>query len=100
MNGEEHPEGTIVNIISGKVSLSSVNVDNSVAIGVGLMKEFESTWPEVFLSTISKKVVTMAISSKSIQIGESKLYDLNVIYSRVIGLLCSDKRQHEGCVFT
>ncbi len=36
-------------------------------------------------------MVTIVVSCKSVQIGDSKVYDLNAIYSRVIALLCSDR---------
>ena len=68
-----------------------VNVDNAVQIGETMLEDFEKTWPGGFYSTISKKVKTMAITMKSIQVEDTKMYDLNVIYSRVIALFCSDR---------
>ena len=56
-----------------------------------MLEDYEKTWPEGFYSTISKKVETMVASHKSVQIGDSKVYDRNAIYSRVIALLSSDR---------
>ncbi|KAK1892150.1 Protein telomere ends associated [Dissostichus eleginoides] len=56
-----------------------------------MLEQFEKTWPEGFYNTISSKVKTMATTTKSIKIGDSKMYDLNVIYSRTIALFSSDR---------
>ncbi|KAK1902398.1 ATP-dependent 6-phosphofructokinase [Dissostichus eleginoides] len=56
-----------------------------------MLEQFEKTWPEGFYNTISSKVKTMATTTKSITIGDSKMYDLNVIYSRTIALFFSDR---------
>lgn len=85
-----HPEG-IVNIVNGIVGPSTVNVHDSVAIGSEQMSEFESTWPEHFHHTISKRVTTMAVTKNSMSVGETKVFDTNLIYSRVIGLQASSR---------
>ena len=90
LDPEGHPDGSIVNIVSGKIAPESVNVDNAVMIGEAMLEDFEKSWPEGFYSSISKKVETMAVSRKAVQIGDSKVYDLNAIYSRVIALLSSE----------
>ena len=87
MDSKEHPEGSIVNIVSGKLAPASVNVENAVMIGETMLEDYEKTWSEGFNSTISKKVETMAASCKFVKIGDSKVYDLNAIYSRVIAFL-------------
>ena len=99
MDSKEHPEGSIVNIVSGKLSPASVNVENAVMIGETMLEDYEKTWPEGFNSTISKKVDKMAASCKFVKIGDSKVYDLNAIYSRVIALLSSDRDVDVNDVF-
>ena len=64
MDSKAHPEGSIVNIVSGKLAPASVNVENAVMIGDTMLEDYEKTWPEEFNSTISKKVETMAASCK------------------------------------
>ena len=100
MDSKAHPEGSIVNIVSGKLAPASVNVENSVMIGETMLEDYEKTWPEGFNSTISKKVETMAASCKFVKIGDSKVYNLNAIYSRVIALLSSDRDVHVNDVFS
>ena len=59
MDSKEYPEGSIVNIVSGKLAPASVNVEHAVMIGETMLEDYEKTWPEEFNSTISKKVETM-----------------------------------------
>ena len=46
----------------------TVNVHKAVAIGTETMKHYESTCPGVFHDTLPKKVRTMAIPTKHIQV--------------------------------
>ena len=50
-----------------------------------MLMEFEKCWPDG-LYPISKKVTTMPISAKSIPVSDTKTFDLNAIYYRVIAL--------------
>lgn len=100
LNPSEHPGGSIVSIISGKIVSEVVNVDSAVTIGEKMLKDFEKTWPEGFYKTIPSKVKTMATTAKSIKLGNAKVYDLNAIYSRVIVLLSSDRDVHVEDVLT
>ena len=54
-----------------------------------MMKQYESTWPGGFHDTLPKKVRTMAITKKRIQVGSAKVYDINLIYSPIIVLKAS-----------
>ena len=65
-----------------------------------MLEDYEKTWPEGFNSTISKKVETLAASCKFVKIGDSKVYDLNAIYSRVIALLSSDRDVDVNDIFS
>ena len=73
MDSKAHPEGSIVNIVSGKLAPASVNVENAVMIGETMLEDYEKTWPEGFNSTISKKVETMAASCDFVKIGDSQV---------------------------
>jgi len=81
--------GEIVNIINGKLGTSAVNVSDAVAIGETMWNNFEKSWPDGFYGTIPKKVTTMAVTNKSVLVGDTKVYDMNAIYSSVIGLIAS-----------
>ena len=88
LDSNEHMD-CIINVVTGKVAQDNVNVDKSVEIGLQQMNDFESSWPVGFHSSISKKVVTMSTMRRHIKIGNSQLYDTDLIYSRVIGLRTS-----------
>ena len=81
MDPEGHPDGSIVNIVSRKLAPASVNVDNALIIGQAMLEDFERALPDRFHCT---KNVSMAVSFKTVQIGDSQVYDLNAIYSLVI----------------
>jgi hypothetical protein len=85
LNNTQHPDG-IVNIATGEIGSTGINVHDAVRIGEAMLVEFETSW---ILLTIPKKVTTMAASAKSNSdlVGDKTGYDLNAIYSRVIGLL-------------
>ena len=82
MDPERHPDGSIINMVSRKLAPASVNVDNAVIIGQTLLEDFEKAWPERFHCTQENE--SMTVSCKSVQIGDSQVYDLNAIYSRVM----------------
>ncbi|KAK3106543.1 hypothetical protein FSP39_022295 [Pinctada imbricata] len=83
---EEH-SGKLINIVSGRVSPDSVNVDNALEIGKKQMSEFEQSLPNGFYNTLSKRVVTMSVGRKSVKVGDCEVYDTQMIYARVMGLL-------------
>ena len=86
----QHPKN-LVNIVTGNIAPESVNVDNSVQVGSSQMKEIEQSWPENFHGTISKKNETMATLKKHIKVSDGKVFDTNLIYTRVIGLQASSR---------
>ena len=88
LDPKEHPPG-LINVVTGRIAPNNVDVDQAIALGQTQMKEFESTWPEGFHSTISKKIITMSAMKKNIKVGSCQIYDTNLIYSRVIGLQAS-----------
>ena len=90
LDPEQHPE-TIINIVNGMIGPSSVNVDKAIDIGTRQMKEFERKLPDNFYESIPMKVMTMAATKKSLKMGDSKVYNTELIYSRVIGLQASSR---------
>ena len=83
---EDHPEG-LLNIVSGQISPDLVNVDDAVKIGREQMSAYERSWPEGFNDSLSSKVSTMAVSKKGVKCGSGTVYDTQLIYSRVMGLV-------------
>ncbi|MES9884531.1 MAG: hypothetical protein ABW185_27110 [Sedimenticola sp.] len=84
----DHPSG-IINIVNGRNGPESVNADNAVAIGDSQMKNYEDSWPSGFHSTLGKKVVSMDATNKHIKVGNTRVFDTKLIYSRVMGLQVS-----------
>ena len=86
----KHPP-TIVNIVNGQIAAESVNIDNAIELGTQAMKQYESKWPEGFNENISKVVDFMTDSKKRVKVGDTKVFDTNLIYSMVIGLQASSR---------
>jgi len=63
----------IVNIIIGRLGTSAVNVSDAVAIRETMWNNFKKSWPDGFYETITKKVTTMAVTKKSVPVGECNL---------------------------
>lgn len=85
MNSSDHPNA-VVNVVTGLIAPSAVNVEEAVAIGKAQMATFENALPAGFYAPISKQVVTMKAGKKSVKVGDKDVYDVYVIYTRVLGL--------------
>lgn len=77
--------------MNGFIVPPSVNVDNTVEIGTRQLEEFESKLPGGFYDVIPKKIETMAVTKKSVNVGGCHVYDTELIYTRVIGLQASSR---------
>ena len=88
---QKHSSDNIVNIVTGRIVPPSANVHNAIEVGRVQMREFESTRPTGFNDTIHKKIVSMTVTKKHVRVGEVKVFDTNLIYSRVIGLQASSR---------
>ena len=92
LDSSTHSDGNIVQIVSARIATdANVNVHEAVAIWTEMMKHYESTWPGGFRGTLPKKVRTMAITKKHIQVESAKVYDTNLIYSRITGMQASGR---------
>ena len=85
LDSSNHPDG-ILNVVTGLIALSIVNVEQAVKIGKAKMESFENALPSGFHGPISKQVVTMNAAKKSMTVGGKDVYDVNLIYTRVLGL--------------
>ena len=90
MNPDCHPP-EVVNIAIGKIAKDTVNVDQAVELGSKQMKEFENGWPKNFNDKLSRTVKTQAESRKYIKVGDTKVFDTELIYTRVIGIQASSR---------
>ena len=90
LDSAAHPSG-VVNVVSGQICSTEVNVHNAVIIGIEQMEVFESRLPQGLYETITKKVVTVDYARKHVKVGAMKVFDTNLIYSRVIDLQASGR---------
>lgn len=74
-----------MNIATGLHGTPEVNVQEAVQKGFEQMCEFGQNLPDGLHETIHKTVTTMVATKKHVSVGGSKVYDMNVIYARVIG---------------
>lgn len=83
---DQNPD-CLVNIVTGKVvNHPLLNVDNAQELGKQEMDKFEKGWPESFHKTIHKTVNTMAMDKKHVKVGETRVYDTEIIYARIMDL--------------
>lgn len=73
--------------MSERIGPDSVNVDNDVNLGRTQMVAYESSWLEGFNGPLTKNVVTMSVSKKGVKCGSGTVYDTQLIYSWVMGLV-------------
>ena len=77
----------LVNIFSGFIAKDEVDVHKSIEIGKRQHSDFVNSLPEGFHNKISSKIITMKSAKNSVQSGELKIFNTEVIYSRVMCLL-------------
>ena len=90
----------MMNIVNGRLGPSSINVHKAIEIGRVTLQEFERTWPAGFYDTIPKKVTNMTVTKQYVRVGEVKVIDTGLIYSRVIGLQASSRDVDVNDVFS
>ncbi|KAK8388290.1 hypothetical protein O3P69_020350 [Scylla paramamosain] len=76
-----------MNVVSDKVANPEVNIDKLVDLGMTMMTEFETSWPEGFHTTILKSVITFEEKKKRLKVDGHDVMDPEAIYNQVIGLL-------------
>ena len=86
LNPDSHPPGNLINIVTGRISPASVNVDDSVKLGENLMRTYEEGWPQSFNKPLKKPTVTMSGSRKKVNVGDVGVFDTSLIFSRVLCL--------------
>ena len=94
----QHPKDGLVHITSGKVIVDpKVNVDDSLNESKRLMHVFESKLPEGFYEPIPRTIKTMDDSRKGVKLGDKKVVDPEVIYTRALAIRVIDPEfQFEG----
>ena len=78
-----------MNIVTGQIAHPDVNADNAVSFGHRAMENFKGGWPDC--CPLGKLVVTMDVKKNHVLVGKERVYDQELIYARVIGLLASSR---------
>ena len=60
MDPDSHPDGTLINIVTGAIAPANVNIDKAVSHGQEQLESFESSWPEGFYTTLKRQAVTFS----------------------------------------
>ena len=81
----------VVNIAIVQIAQDNVNVVKAVEIGSKQMKEFGNAWPKNFNDKLGRVVKTQVESGKYIKVGDTKVFNTELIYTRVIGIQASSQ---------
>ena len=95
-----HPDGALMNIVTGQIAHPDVNADNAVSPGHRAMENFKGGWPDLFHCPLGKLVVTMDVKENHVLVGKERVYDQELMYARVIGLLAGSREINFDDVLT
>ena len=84
-----HPDGALVNIVTGQIAHPDANADNAVSLGHLAIENVKGGWPDS--CTLGKLGITMDVKKNHLLVGKERVYDQELIYARVIGLLASSR---------
>ena len=85
------PDGALMNIVTGQIAHPDVNAANAVNLGHRAMENFKGGWPDSLYCLLGKLVVTMDVKKNHVLVGKERVYDQELIYARVTGLLASSR---------
>ena len=91
MDPDSHPDGTLINIVTGAIAPANVTIEKAVSMGQEQLETLESSWPEGFYTTIKRQAVTFSDNRNAIKVGDISVIDQEAIYARVIGLMVSQR---------
>ena len=89
---DTHPDGQLVNIVTGQIAQENVNVWNAVTIGTNQLEAYEKSWPDGFYQPISKEVFTFMSKKRQNGIQGKPAMNPEAIYAQAIGLILSDRQ--------
>ena len=79
------PSESLYNINNGQVaSANDVNIHDAVKIGQQMHTSFLSSLPDGFHNPIKKKVKTMQVLKKSVNVNDKPVYDLEAVFARLL----------------
>ena len=77
----------LINIVTGKISNTNVNVEDAVRIGEAQLQQFESACPAGFYQTIKRKVITKKEGKKKRGADPMEQCDSGLIFARMSALM-------------
>ena len=86
LDPDQHPNGKLLNIATGELAHEDVNAHNALEVGQTMVKCFRKSWPSGFYDKL-----TMNDKKKHVVLGGKMLYDQEMIYARIIGLMSSNR---------
>ena len=85
------PDGALMNIVTGQIAHPDVNADNAVSLGHRAMENVKGGWLDSLYCPPGKLFVTLDLKKNHVLVGKERVYDQELIYARVIGLLVSSR---------
>ncbi|KAL8566826.1 hypothetical protein ACOMHN_052224 [Nucella lapillus] len=89
MDPDSHPDGALMNIVTGAIAQQDVNIDRALILGQEQVEASESSWPEGFYNLLKNRVVTFSGNRKAVKV--IAVIDQEAIYAIVIGLMASQR---------
>ena len=78
------PSLELINIVNRKVADDSINIADTVNIGEEMTRNFVNSLPEGLHKSISGKIKTMETMKSGIKIGDTMIYDMEALFSRLL----------------
>ena len=67
-DNESHPDGALMNIMTGQIVHPDMNANNALALGQQAITDFKSGWPGTFYEPLSKLFVPMDVKKSMCQL--------------------------------
>ena len=85
------PDGALMNIATGQIAHPGVNAGNAVNLGHRAIENVKGGWSDSLYCPLGKLVVTMDVTKNHVLVDKERVYERELIYARVIGLLASSR---------
>ena len=80
-----------MNIVTWQIAHPDVNGDNAVILELQAMENCMGEWPDSFYCPIGKLVVAMDVTKNHVLVGKERVFDQELVYTCVLGLLASSR---------
>ena len=90
-DNESHPDGALINIMTGQIVHPDMNANNALVIGQLAITDFKEWSARNILWTFKQTICSNGCEKKHVSVSMERVYDQELIYARVIGLLASSR---------